>query len=125
MPAENRVERLEHVLGRDVGEKAEPAAIDADEWNVACGDVARGVQQSAVAADSDHEVGAVSDLALVDVRGVGKQPVPHPSVTEARTVMPRLRRCVENLQRRLRDALLAEAPPQRDRLEFTRHWWIS
>ena len=77
---ENRVERLEHVLGRDVGEKAEAAAIDADERNVACGDVARGVQQRAVAADRDDEVGAVRDLALVDVRSVGKSCAPHPTL---------------------------------------------
>ena len=55
------------MLGRDIGEKAEAAAIDADERNVARGDIARRVQQGAIAADGDHEVGAVSDLALVDV----------------------------------------------------------
>ena len=31
----------------------------------------------------------------------------------------------ENLLRGLRDAWIGEAPPQRDCLEFTRHWWIS
>ena len=54
---EDRVERVEHVLGRHVRQKAQAAAVDADERHVTRGDVARGVQQRAVAADRDDEVG--------------------------------------------------------------------
>ena len=64
---ENRVERVEHVLGRHVGQEAQAAAIDADERHLARGDVASCVQQRAVAADRDDEVGLGGDLALVDV----------------------------------------------------------
>ena len=65
---EDRVERVEHVLGRHVRQEAQAAAVDADERHVARGDVARGVQQRAVAADRDDQVGFGGDLALVDVR---------------------------------------------------------
>ena len=49
-------------LGADVGEEAEPAAVDAEQRHVAAGRQARGVQQRAVAADGDQQVGAVRQL---------------------------------------------------------------
>ena len=64
----------------------------------------------------------VGDLALVDVRRAGEGCAPDPTVTEARTVMPRLRRCERTCSAGSVTLVLAEAPPQRDRLEFTRHW---
>ncbi len=59
---ENRVDRLEHVLGRDVRQEPEAAAIDSEQRHAALGHMASGVQQRAVAADGDDDVDALREL---------------------------------------------------------------
>ena len=55
------------MLGRDVRQETEPAAIDAEQRHAAPGDVPSGVQQRAVAADRYDEVDALGELRLGDV----------------------------------------------------------
>ncbi len=61
---EHVVEAVEHLHGADVGEKAQPAAIDAEQRHVAIIREPRGVQQRAVAADRDQELGAAGERIL-------------------------------------------------------------
>ncbi len=63
-PASASVDRRQHVLRHDVGEEAQPAAVDAEQRHGVARHQARGVQQRAIAADGDDEVGAFRDLAL-------------------------------------------------------------
>ena len=53
---ENLVERVAHVARADVGQKSEPAAIDAQHRHAVRGGQPRGVQHRAVAADRDDQV---------------------------------------------------------------------
>jgi hypothetical protein len=50
------------VLGRNIREESEATAIDSDERHVALGDVPRRVQQRAVTADRDDELGLFGEL---------------------------------------------------------------
>ncbi len=61
---EGGVDVRQHVLRHDVGEEAEPAAVDAEERHVVTGHQARAVEQGAVAADGDEQVRLLGELLL-------------------------------------------------------------
>jgi hypothetical protein len=60
---EHLVQAAQHLARRDVGEKAEAAAVDAQQRHVAARDQPGGVQHRAVAADGHHQVGAAASSA--------------------------------------------------------------
>ena len=53
---QNRIDSLEHVLRRHIGQKTEPAEIDAQQRHVLSRDDAGRVQQGPVAANGDHQI---------------------------------------------------------------------
>ncbi len=57
-PGEHRLDVLQHGARAHVGEKAEPAAIHPEQRHGLTGDEPRRVQERAVAADRDDELGA-------------------------------------------------------------------
>ena len=59
---ERRVHGSKHVLGEDVGEEAQPAAIDANQGYAAMGDEARRIEKCSVAANRDDQVCLVGDF---------------------------------------------------------------
>ena len=61
---EYRVDVFQHRIGADVGQESQPPAIDAEQWNRVAGHQARGVEQRAVPADHDHEIGAGGERGL-------------------------------------------------------------
>ena len=65
---ERRIHPLQHVLRHDIGEEAEAAAIDAEQRHGVARHQARRVQQRAIAADGDHEVGPRAELGVSDSR---------------------------------------------------------
>jgi len=54
---QHRIDILEHRIGADIGQKSQPPAVDAQQRHAMRGDQARRVQQRAVAADGDDEIG--------------------------------------------------------------------
>jgi len=56
------VQLLPHLAGRDVGEEAEAALIDADEGDIEGGEGAGRIEQGAVATDHDDGVALAADL---------------------------------------------------------------
>ena len=117
---EDRIDRVEHVLGGDVGEKTESAAIDPEQRHAALRDVPRRVQQGAVAADRDDEVDVLSELRLRDGRETVRQLVivRIGRGKHADAVLAKMR---EHLLGGLGYARLAQTPPQADRWELLRH----
>ena len=65
---ERRIHPLQHVLRHDIGEEAEAAAIDAEQRHGVARHQARRVQQRAIAADGDQEVGPRAQLGVGDSR---------------------------------------------------------
>ncbi len=63
---ERRVHGSKHVLGEDVGEETQPAAIDANEGHAAMGDEARCIEKCSVAANRDDEVCLVGNFVFGD-----------------------------------------------------------
>ena len=72
-PFEGGIDGIEHVLGQYVSQETQPAAIDAHQWHAATRDQARRIQQGAVAANGDDQVGVIGDFrfgdAIRQVRG--------------------------------------------------------
>ena len=66
LAAQRLVDGGEHVLGHDVGEEADAAAVDPEERHAVARYQARRVQERAVPADRDDEVGARAELLLSD-----------------------------------------------------------
>ena len=83
LAVEDRADRLEHRVERDVGEKAEPALVHADQRDLVRRERARDVEHRAVAAEDDRQIGARAQLferehgirAFADMRR--GQPVEH------------------------------------------------
>jgi len=70
------VEALQHLLGTDVRQESESAAVDAKHGDVGHGGHPRGMQHGAVAADCDDQVGAGRELGFghgVDACAVQRQ----------------------------------------------------
>jgi hypothetical protein len=61
---ERIVDALEHAIGADVGEKAEPAAVDAEHRDRACGRQPGRLEHRAVAAHRHQQVGALREIGL-------------------------------------------------------------
>ncbi|MBK7114624.1 MAG: hypothetical protein IPH71_00990 [Proteobacteria bacterium] len=66
---QHRIHALEHVLRHDVGEEAQPPAVDAQQRDAAAGHQARGIEQRAVAADDHGELGPGHQFDVVDRGG--------------------------------------------------------
>ena len=117
---EDCVDRIEHVLGRDVRQEAEPPAIDSEQRHAALGDVPSRVQQRTVAADRDNEVDALGELRL----GNCLEPVAErlgfrlPRREDLDTALTQMS---DDLLRGFRNAWLAQTSPQADRFELLRH----
>ena len=76
LPGEGRVHRGQHVLRHDVGEEPEAPAVDAEHRHAVARDQARGVQQRAVTADGDDQVGTLAKHPFRDAcdrGGVGRE----------------------------------------------------
>jgi hypothetical protein len=76
---ERVIHALEHALGPDVGQEPEPAAVDAEDRDVAGGGHAGRVQHRAVAADRNQQVSPAREFRLRDQRhrqGAEVQAVP-------------------------------------------------
>ncbi len=56
LAVEHRADLRFDLIGRDVGEKPEPAAIDADHRHLRRSQIARDAEQAAVAADDDQQI---------------------------------------------------------------------
>ena len=54
------------LLDRDGGEKAEPAEVHREHWNVAPGNGARRREQGSIAAEHDHQLAAVGDQRAIE-----------------------------------------------------------
>ena len=63
LAGEDFIQPFEHMIGRDVGEKAESALVDAEQRDFVIRQRARRVEQGAVAADDDDEVALLAELA--------------------------------------------------------------
>ena len=61
LTGQHRAELLVDALGRDVGQEAQPAAIDADHRNAGMGQVPPHAEQAAVAADHDNQAAALAE----------------------------------------------------------------
>ncbi len=74
---EDGADRLEHGVDRDIGQKPEPALVDADQCHIARRERACDIEHGAVAAEHDREVCLAPDLlehqhrilVVADVRG--------------------------------------------------------
>ncbi len=117
---EDRIDRVEHVLGRDVGEEAEAATIDAEQRHAARGDMPSGVQQCAVAANGHHDVDALRELRFGDdLDAISERwgvRLPWGEYLDAAFT-----KMSEQLLRRFRNAWLAQTSPEADRFELLRH----
>ena len=75
LTGERRVDRLQHVLGHDIGQEPEAAAVHADQRHLVPRHQARPVEQRPIAADRDHEVRPLAHGVLRHARhrGVGRE----------------------------------------------------
>ncbi len=62
---QDEVDAVDHLVGRDVGKKAEPAAVDAEQGDTFVAGEGAGVEHRAVATDRYDEVGGARQLAFV------------------------------------------------------------
>jgi hypothetical protein len=67
-PCQHLAHRFEHAAKRDVGHEAQAPLVDPDQRHAVGGQMARGREHAAVAAEHDREVRPGADLRVVDNR---------------------------------------------------------
>ena len=128
---ERGIDAAEHVLGHHVGQEPEPSAIDAEKGYAMARDEARRVEQGAVAADRDHEVGAAGELDSATRKGQVRNRPWHPPdrapgmensrrVADEHLNLPGRQMRQQGL-RGLRDARVHESADQRARADGEGH----
>ena len=99
--------------GQHVGEKTQAAAIDADQRHAAMRDQARGIEQGAVAANGDDQVGVIGDFCLRGRASTRSAGASSGSESGNKRADPALLEMREQSQRGLGNARVAESAYKR------------
>jgi len=119
-PGQHAVHILEHGSRADVGEKAQPAAVDPQQRHRMSRHQARGIQQGAVAADGHDQIGPRGEgLFGAGQHAVGLERQPHPWIDQ-RAYPASIKMC-DQAQHAFGDAQILGVADQRDGFEGLGH----